>query len=160
MTPCIIYATKNGATEKAAKAIAERLDGCDTYNIATQQFDLSAYDTVIIGSNIRMGTVDKKIRRLLLEFIKPLHERRLAFFFCCAFAENEKLYTEQNIPPQLLEKAVAVSAVGCELDLNRLHGLDRIVANTVSNANREKGKARTFELNLDKIDNFVRKLNA
>lgn len=158
MNPCIIYATKNGSTKKAAEKISQKLGGCDIFNIAEDKFDLSKYDMVIIGSNIRMGTVNKLITKLLLEFIKPLTEMHCAYFLCCAFSENGDGYFERNIPSQLLKKAVAVSAVGGELDESKLKGTDKMIAKMVMRGEKEKNITRKFTINDDSIDEFVDKL--
>lgn len=158
MTPCIIYATKNGTTKKAAEIISEKLGNCDIFNIENDKFDLSKYDTVIIGSNIRMGTVNKKISMLMLQFIKPLSELKRAFFLCCAFTENENGYIERNIPPQLLNGAAAAMALGGEFDKSKLKGIDKMIANMVTKADEEKNIHRKFSLEQDKIALFVDKI--
>lgn len=158
MEPCIIYATKNGTTKKTAEIISEKLGGCDIFNIDKDKLDLSKYDTVIIGSNIRMGTVDKKISKLMLQFIKPLTKLKRAFFLCCAFDENGSGYLERNIPPQLLEGALAAMALGGELDTSRLKGTDKLIANMVMNADSKNDKHRDISLKQDKISEFVEEI--
>ncbi len=155
MNVLLLYATHNGSTEKAAKRIAEKLGNCDVKNIAEDAFDLSEYTQVIIGSNIRMGTVDRKIRKLLLTEIGTLLEKELGIFFCCGFSENEETYFNNNVPPQLLSRLRAAAAVGGELDMQRLRGADRLVAKMVRKADHEQGILRTFSLKDDKIDAFV-----
>ena len=49
MAVCIIYASKYGSAKKVAGLIAEKLGGCDIFNIAEDSFDLSKYNFVIIG---------------------------------------------------------------------------------------------------------------
>lgn len=160
MIPCIIYATKNGATKKIAEMISEKLGGCDIFNIENDTFDLSKYDTVIIGSNIRMGTVNKNISRLMLQFIKPLTQLERAFFLSCAFIENEAGYFERNVPPQLLKGSVAAMALGGELDKKKLKGVDKMVANMVTKADKEKNTHRIIALDKDRIEQFVDKILA
>ena len=41
MKTLIVYATKNGATEKAAKILGEKLGGADLKNIACDTVDLA-----------------------------------------------------------------------------------------------------------------------
>lgn len=155
MKTLLIYATRNGSTEKAAKRIAEKIGDCTVKNIAKDTFDLSGYTRVIIGSNIRMGTVDRRIRRLLLSQIGTLIEKDFGIFFCCGFPENEQAYLQNNVPPQLLRKAKATAAVGGELDMQHLKGTDRLVGKMVRKADHEQGILRTFALKDDKINTFV-----
>lgn len=158
METIIVYATKNGTTKKAAEMLAAKLGECDVVDIAKQSFDLAKYDTVIIGSNIRMGTVDKKISMLMLRFIKVLVEKKVAVFLCNCFEENTKEYITHNVPPQLLEKLITYQSFGGELDMNALHGTDKLVAKMVTKAERQTGKVRKFSLNEVAIDEFCKKL--
>lgn len=155
MNTLVLYATRNGSTEKAAKRIAEKLGNCDVKNVAKDTFDLSEHTRVVIGSNIRMGTVDRKIRRLLLTQIGTLIEKDLGLFVCCGFPENEETYFKNNVPPQLLHVAKATAALGGEMDMQRLKGTDRLVGKMVRKADHEQGILRTFTLNDDKIGAFV-----
>ena len=55
-------------------------------------------------------------------------------------------------------EAVAVAAIGGELDFKRLRGADRFAANMILKAEREKDVYKTFSLDADKISDFVDKL--
>lgn len=158
MATVIVYATKTGSTEKAAQMLSERLGNCDTVNISKQSFDLAKYDTVIIGSYIRMGTVDRNISRLMLSYISVLIEKKTAFFICNCFEKNAQDYISHNVPPQLLEKMIATDTFGGELDLKKLGGFDRIMANKVIKADREKGIYRRFSLESENIEKFAEKV--
>lgn len=158
MKTLIVYATKNGTTKKAAEILAERLGGADVKNIACDTFSLADYDRVLVGSNIRMGTVDRKIRAFLLSQIAILLQKELGLFLCCCFPKQEKAYFESNVPAQLLTHAKAAAALGGELDRTALKGADKLVAKMVLKADHEQGILRTFILEQDRIDKFVEKL--
>ena len=158
MKTLILYATKNGATEKAAKILGEKLGGADLKNIARDTFDLAAYDRVLVGSNVRMGTVDRKIRAFLLSQIGILLQKELGLFVCCCFPKQEETYFQNNVPSQLLAHAKATAALGGELDRAKLKGADKLVAKMVLKADHEQGILRTFALETDRIDAFVEKL--
>lgn len=158
MATIIVYATKSGTTAKAAEILSGKLGGCDKANILTESFDLSGYDTVIIGSYIRMGTVDRTISRFMLQYISTLIEKKTALFICNCFEDNADDYIKHNVPPQLLEKMTATASFGGEMDKDKLKGFDRMIAKTVVKADREKGIIRRFVLNIDNIDDFVNKV--
>ncbi|MDO4153854.1 MAG: flavodoxin domain-containing protein [Clostridia bacterium] len=158
MKTLIVYATKNGTTEKAAKILGEKLGGADLKNIACDNFDLAAYDRVLVGSNVRMGTVDRKIRAFLLSQIGILLQKELGLFLCCCFPKQEQAYFESNVPSQLLEHAKATAALGGELDRAQLKGTDKLVVKMVLKADHAQGILRTFALENDRIDAFVEKL--
>ncbi|MGN0570836.1 MAG: flavodoxin domain-containing protein [Candidatus Fimenecus sp.] len=160
MKTLIVYATKNGTTEKAAQILAQKLGGADLKNIARDAFDLASYDCVCVGSNIRMGTVDRKIRAFLLSQIGILLQKELGLFLCCCFPQQEQAYLESNVPSQLLAHAKAAAALGGELDRTQVKGTDRLVAKMVLKADHEQGILRTFALENDRIDAFVEKMQA
>ena len=158
MATVIVYATRNGSTAKAAKMLSEKLGGCDLVNIAKEGFDLAKYDTVIIGSYIRMGTVDKNISRLMLQYISVLIEKKTAFFICNCFGKDAWDYIKHNVPPQLLSTMTIADSFGGELDVDALHGFDRIIATKVIKADWEKGVIRKFSLDEENIENFADKV--
>lgn len=57
---------------------------------------------IIVGTPIRMGMIDKKIRKFLISNIENLKLKKVAYFICCGFNENWKSYYEQNISKDLL----------------------------------------------------------
>lgn len=158
MKTLIVYATKNGVTEKAAKILGEKLGGADLKNIARDTFDLADYDRVLVGSNVRMGTIDRKIRTFLRSQIGILLQKELGLFLCCCFPKQEQAYFESNVPSQLLNHAKAAAAFGGELDRAKLKGADKLVAKMVLRADHAQGILRTFALESDRIDAFVEKL--
>lgn len=158
MKTVIVYATRNGATEKAAHMLAEKLGGADVKNIATDSIDLANYDRALVGSNIRMGTIDRKIRAFLLSQIGILLQKELGLFLCCCFPKQEAMYFKNTVPSQLLAHAKAAAALGGELDRTKLKGTDKLVAKMVLKADHEQGILRTFSLEDDRIDAFVEKL--
>lgn len=152
----ILYATRHGATAEAARRVAAYFPGCTVRDIASGECGISEYDRILIGSNIRMGTFDRRIRKLLLRNIGMLCEKELGFFICCCFVENAPIYFQNNVPPQLLAVAKATSALGGVLNRKELHGLDRYVANMVLKADHARGVLHTFSLKDEAIAAFAK----
>ena len=96
MKTLIIYASKTGTTEKCAKEINRQLKDSKIVNILNQNEDINEYDLIIIGTPIRMGMIDKKIRKFLISNIEKLKSKKVAYFICCGFNENYQKYYEQN----------------------------------------------------------------
>ncbi|MEZ3497206.1 MAG: flavodoxin domain-containing protein [Lachnospiraceae bacterium] len=158
MKTLILYATRHGSTAEAARRIAARMPNSDVKNIKTDAFRLADYDRILIGSYIRMGMFDRKIRALLLKEIAVLREKMLGIFVCCCFTENAQTYFQNNVPPQLLETVQATAALGGELDRKKLHGMDKYVANMVLKADHARGILHTFTLKEENIEAFVNKM--
>ena len=78
MKTAIIYCTKHGTTEKAARLIAEKLSGSDVSLINLDQEDepdLSVFDRIIIGGSIHIGTIQKDIRNLCIKHLDELIQK-------------------------------------------------------------------------------------
>lgn len=158
MKTLILYATRHGSTAEAARRIAARMPNCDVKNIKTDAFQLADYDRILIGSYIRMGMFDRKIRALLLKEIAVLREKTFGIFVCCCFSENAQTYFQNNVPPQLLEVAEATAALGGVLERKHLHGWDKYVANMVLKADHTRGILHTFSLDGAGIADFAKKM--
>lgn len=158
MKTLVLYATKHGSTAEAARRIAAGFRNCDVKDIASDAFQLADYDRILIGSNIRMGMFDRRIRKLLLKDIAVLREKVLGIFVCCCFTENAQTYFQNNVPPQLLENVRATAALGGELDRKKLHGTDKLVANMVLKADHARGILHSFSLKDESITAFVKQM--
>lgn len=60
MKAIVIYNSKTGFTEKYAKWIAEALQ-CQSISIREKLPDLSEYDRIIFGSNVKAGKIGSLI---------------------------------------------------------------------------------------------------
>lgn len=66
MKKLIVYSSKTGTTEKCAGILGQNLIDATIINLATiQNEDINKYDLIIIGSPIRMGMIDKKVKEFL-----------------------------------------------------------------------------------------------
>lgn len=156
MKSLIIYTSKTGATESCAKKLKEQLKDCTMENIDNLKEDINQYDLIIIGSPIRMGMIDKRIKKFLLNNREKLKAKKTAYFICCGFHENWKKYYEENIPKDLLESAVVYDSFGGELDIEKQKGFDKWIIKMVSKSIEEDKKIEILEENIDK---FIKKLN-
>jgi menaquinone-dependent protoporphyrinogen oxidase len=153
----IIYATVHGSTEKAAKLLSKELDNAKIFDINKESFDLDEFDTVVIGSYVRMGLFDKTIRKFVIRYYPSLMKKNTALFMCSLMKENEEKYWRNNYPPQLLEKS-KTAHFGCEFDRTKFHGFEKRVAKSVTKRNDEKGIYPEYKLNREAIALFGKEL--
>lgn len=87
----VAYFTKGGATEEYAKVIAETLTASglavEIRNLASDIPDVTAYDTVVLGTGVRMFTVYRRWRKVLKQ--KALRDKRLFVFLSSGTAIEE-----------------------------------------------------------------------
>ncbi len=87
----VAFFTKGGATEEYAKVIAETLTASglavEIQNLASDIPDVTGYDTVVLGTGVRMFTVYRRWRKVLKQ--KPLRDKRLFVFLSSGTAIEE-----------------------------------------------------------------------
>lgn len=156
MKTLIIYTSKTGTTKKCANLLKEKLNDVDIANIKSLNNDLNSYDLIIIGTPIRIGLIDKNIKKFLINNLDILKTKKTAYFICCGFKENYLKYFEQNFPQELLDSALIYDTFGGELNLEKQKGFDKFIVKMVSKNNPHKEDIKILTKN---IDNFVKKLN-
>ena len=156
MKTLIIYASKTGTTEKCAKEINRQLKDSKMVNILNQDEDINKYDLIVVGTPIRMGMIDKKIKKFLISNSETLKLKKVAYFICCGFNKNWKSYYEQNIPKNLLDSAIIYDTFGGEMDIQKQKGFDKLVIKMVS---KKIYKNEKIEILNGNIDRFIKVLD-
>ena len=157
MKTLIIYASKTGTTEKCAEEINRQLKDSKMVNILNKTEDINEYDLIIVGTPIRMGMIDKKIKKFLINNIENLKSKKVAYFICCGFNENWKSYYEQNIPKDLLDTAIIYDTFGGEMDIQKQKGFDKFITKMVS---KNIDKNKEIKILNENIDRFIKVLNS
>jgi menaquinone-dependent protoporphyrinogen oxidase len=103
----VVYGTKSGCTAGVAEKIGETLvDAGLTVDVvpAEEASDPGAYDAVVVGSGIRVGTWHASTRTWVADHAAALKTRPVAFFTCGLrmsegeeFAEETRGYTDALI---------------------------------------------------------------
>ena len=156
MNTLIIYASKTGTTEKCANQINRQLKNSKMVNILDQNEDINRYDLIVIGTPIRMGMIDKKIKKFLISNIETLKSKKVAYFICCGFNENWKSYYDQNISKDLLNSAIIYDTFGGEMDIQKQKGFDKFITKMVS---KNIDKSKEIKILNENIDRFIKELN-
>ena len=95
----IAYETKGGATEEAARKIADVLRSkyqleVDLVDLNVQNIpDCTLYPNIIIGSGVRGGKLYNKVLKCLE---KDVEGRQVAFFVCAGGAGDPKSYAKSK----------------------------------------------------------------
>ena len=91
MTVLVAYATHSGATTTLAETIVATLTEAGTpaelVDVTTEP-DPSAYDAVVLGSGIRIESIEKTAAQWARDHRAALLERPLAFFTCSGSAAD------------------------------------------------------------------------
>lgn len=126
MKTLILYSTKYGCTKKCAEILKSYLNG-DVYilHIKSAPASLTEYDTVLIGGSIYMGKIQKEITRFCKHNTKQLLQKKLGLFACCYTPNGTDGFFETLFPKELLCHASYVTAVGGEMNYEKMNVIYR-----------------------------------
>lgn len=131
MKGIIVYATKYGCTERAAKLLKSKLsDDFDMADLKNGQVpELSSYDTVILGSPVYMGRMLKEMTDYMQQNVDVLKNKKLGLFLCAG--ENDPVKKKELLdtvfPRELSSHAFATEIFGGELDLKNVNAFMRFM---------------------------------
>jgi len=130
MKTLLIYMTSHGCAEKAARMITERLPGeVTTVNLESESVpDLEAWENVIIGGSIRIGTLQKRLKKFCDKNLELLLEKRTGLYICCMYEKDKAMdQLRKNFPEPLVKQSVATGHFGGELDFNSMNAFEKMI---------------------------------
>jgi menaquinone-dependent protoporphyrinogen oxidase len=154
MSILIVYASKNGSTEKCAKLLAEKLPDSHLVNLSKSKADISNYDTVIIGSNIRYNNINNSVLEFIKENLDLLMKKKTGIFLCCGFPEKANQYLLHNFPKKLLNKSVSIKCFGGDLKVRPYKLFDKLIIKIVQKNFKLENREFT-EIDYSNIDEMV-----
>jgi menaquinone-dependent protoporphyrinogen oxidase len=159
MKVIIAYAGKTGTTEKCAGLLGQKLPGAVLADLNRETPNISNCDVIVVGGSIRAGQLHKKAKAFLQQNAGVLKTKKTAYFICCGTAENAQQFFEANFPKDLLADALTYECFGGEMDISRLHGMDKLVAKMVTKmtAGQDKEPPKIMEDRIQKLADEVLK---
>ena len=131
----IIYQSRSGTTEKAAKLLAEKL-GTDPLilNLKNKKApSLDGYQKIIIGGSIRASMIQSGIKKFIEKNIEILKTRELGLFLCCMEeGETGQKQFDDSYPEDLRLMAKATGLLGGEFDFDKLNFLEKGIIKKVA----------------------------
>lgn len=140
MNVLILYASKGGATQSCAQMLCEQLSLHHTPTLCSVGEPLpepSAYDAVVLGSFIRMGRMDAKLKKYIKKNLTTLSEMPTAVFFCCGYPKQFQEYVDIQLPKKLV-CSLGTHCFGGELKPDKLHGPDRLIVRMLRSSIRSQ----------------------
>jgi menaquinone-dependent protoporphyrinogen oxidase len=138
----ILYATKNGATRECAEMLAGKLERRHEVTVVSARDadtlpSPTDFDVAVIGSSVRMGGINKKIKKYIKANADALSEMHTAVFLCCGNADNFDEYVALSLPKKL-KFSLGAHYFGGELKPEKLHGLDKLIVKMVRSSIHDK----------------------
>lgn len=112
MSTLILYSTKSGASQKCAELLANKISDCVACDIKNTTLITEDYDTIIIGSGVRMGKFYKPVISFIRKNTNMLLSKRFAVYVCNAYPGTLQKAIEKNIPQELIKHSVCIKSFG------------------------------------------------
>lgn len=112
MSILIGYATKSGAAKLCAELLAKEFPGCTICNLEKETLDISNYDTIIMGSGVRMGKIYKPFKNFMKSNMSILLSKKIAFYLCNAYPDSTQKAINKCIPEKLVSNALCIESFG------------------------------------------------
>ncbi len=150
----VAFASKSGTAKEAAEKLAARLDQAELVDLTKQTPQVAAYDAVIIGAGVRMGTLHKAVRQFLGAHATELKTKKWGLYFTNSFPDAVDAIIQASVPEDLRATAVWLGTLGGRLDIDKLTGFDKFVAKAVS-GNVKEDKVVHQGLNEDALSELA-----
>ena len=129
----ILYATRGGATKQCCEILVERLQNVHEITLANCKDSLPSpteFDAVILASSVRMGQINKTLKKYIKEHKEALSKMPTAVGLCCGFPRQFEEYVETQFPKTLV-CSLGYHLFGGELKPEKLHGMDKLIVRMV-----------------------------
>jgi len=150
MKTIILYATKYGAAAEIARRIAAQIDDAVTFNLKQAGVPaLNDFECVIVGSSVYAGMFRKEAKTFLAENADELCKKKLGLFISGMSESDGDEAFKANVPGEVLQAAVAASALGGVFDPSRANFFERLIMKAVTKqsgyvSNISEGKIKEF----------------
>ena len=140
MKVAILYATKTGTAEKAAKRLAELFTArgaeATVTNLAEGRPDFAAADAVALGGSVRIGRWHKRSVAFARQNKAALMQKPLALYACRCGSDDVRSMLGKQIGEPLAAHAVFADGVGGEMKLEAQKGFDRVVVAQIQKSDK------------------------
>ena len=136
MKTLVVYCSMHGTTEKAALLLTEWIEGeVHVVDLKRDQllFDITKYDTVIIGGSIHDGEIQPRISLFLEKNHDILMTKKLGLFLCCWYDGLEAIDQFNTVfPKDFREKSIANGIFGGELLISKMGFIEKQIAEYIA----------------------------
>ena len=131
----IVYATRGGVSRACAEMLKEKL--VPSYEVSCYNVEEGApapndFDVAVVGGSIRMGKLNKKLKKYIKEYREALGRMPSAAFICCGFPTDLEDYVETQLP-RALEFSLGIHCFGGEIKPEKQKGVDKLILKMMKN---------------------------
>jgi menaquinone-dependent protoporphyrinogen oxidase len=153
----LVYASKYGATKKAAEKLAEYLENSvKLVNLKEEnlkEIRLKDYDTIAIGGSIYAGKIQKEVTKFCSDYKSEIISKKLGLFICCGNEQEFDNQLRNSFEQELINHAITKGYFGYEYNLKKMNFLFKMIIKKMAKIKKSK-----FEIMEENIKKFAEEL--
>ncbi|OCL26915.1 hypothetical protein U472_05355 [Orenia metallireducens] len=138
----LVYASKYGATKKAAEKLAEYLgDSVKLVNLKEGNLKgirLKDYDTIAIGGSIYTGRIQKEVTKFCSDYKSEIISKKLGLFICCGNEQEFDNQLRNSFEQELINHAITKGYFGYEYNLKKMNFLFKMIIKKIANITKSE----------------------
>ncbi len=152
MKTLIVYGTKYGTTEKAAKILQERLPGqVELVNLKeNSRPSMKDYDVVLVGSAVYGGGIRKEVRRFFDHQKGELFQKPFGLFLAAGNTLEVKRNYVVYVGKDVFDKAGIREHIGFGFDFSKMNFLEKVITKKGAKVNKDMES-----INYQGIENII-----
>ena len=151
MKVLIIYATRGGLSRRCAELLRDSLPKVIEVTLLDAKHDTlpspEGFDVAVVGGSIRMGALNKKLKKYIKKYTAELSAIETAAFICCGHINYFDEYKSIEFP-KALKCSLGIHCFGGELKPDKLKGIDKLIVKMI----RSSVKYEDFEVSFSSKD--------
>lgn len=157
MNTLIVYASRNGFTQKIVELLSDQLKGNVSAQICDRDYtvDLTRYDNIIVGSPIYYGRMNNSVLDFCMKYQELLKSKRFSIFAVGADGASALDVVKNALPDDLVAHAGLKAYFGYGYDFDRMGFLERFIIRHLA----KQGHSET-RIEESSLDAFVQDFNA
>ena len=159
MKTLVLYASKHGCAEDAAKYLVSKLNhNADCADLKSfRGKDLQEYDWIVVGGSVYAGRVMKKAVRFCEQNQNVLLEKNVVLFVSCTPPDRATEYMRKAFPSAIFNHATEKVNFGGEIRPEKLSFLMRRM---IERIRQRSGGSKKVGINYDNIGKLAKSINA
>lgn len=137
MKTLILYNSKNGATEKCAKYLADNSTDIDLFNINKFNGNLKDYNHILIGTPVYIGRYNKLIKAFISDNVNTLLDVDLSIFVSSMNKNETEEVVIANLSKEIIKHA-NIYHVGGAYYFEKLNWFYKLVVKKIAKINETK----------------------
>jgi menaquinone-dependent protoporphyrinogen oxidase len=148
----LLYETKKGMTQKLAQLLKESVSDMDVFEAKKFNGRMNQYDSIILGTPIYMGKINKHIKKVMNEKANILSDKKTAIYLCGMGMEDEPQVIMNNFTKKEIDHYF-IHYLGGAYNFERMNFLQKFIIKKLTG--ESQSKEIVLEKKMKELINYI-----